>query len=94
MTIAQTVLDQLGGNKFRAMTGARDLVTAGNGLQFRLPRFAGLRVRYVRIDLTADDLYTVKTFDTNVKEIACAEGVYADRLRATFTALTGLDTSL
>lgn len=94
MTAAETIRQQLGGSKFTAMTGARDFVNTGCGLQFRLPRIAGCRVRYVRIELTPADLYNVKFYDTNVRELATAEGVYADQLRATFTEQTGLATSL
>lgn len=39
-TIAQTILTQLGGNRFLAMTGAKQLVDLGNGLQFAIGRGA------------------------------------------------------
>ena len=39
-TIAQTILTQLGGNRFLAMTGAKDLVNTGKGLQFAIGRGA------------------------------------------------------
>lgn len=95
MTVAQTILDQLGGNKFRVMTGARDFVNAGNGLQFRLPRgMAQHAIIYVRVELTPADLYTVTFFDRNVRTVLTRENVNADQLRRVFTDTTGLDTSL
>lgn len=106
MQIANTVLAQLGGNRFRAMTGARDFVglspTADflGGLQFGLPaRLACNGVNKVQIFLTASDTYTVKalkvkpkTWEVEVK--GEAEHVYFDTLQATFRDLTGLDTHL
>ena len=37
MTIANTILEQLGGNKFIAMTGAKNFVSDGNTLRMTLP---------------------------------------------------------
>ncbi len=36
--IAKTILEQLGGGRFMAMTGAKNMVAIENGLQFDLPR--------------------------------------------------------
>ena len=33
MTVAKTILEQLGGNKFRMMTGAKNFMGFSNGLQ-------------------------------------------------------------
>ena len=38
MSIAQTILQQLGGNAFVAMTGSRNLLDCGSSLRFNLPR--------------------------------------------------------
>ena len=38
MEIANTILDQLGGNKFLAMTGANHLLADGNTLRMTLPK--------------------------------------------------------
>jgi hypothetical protein len=94
MTIAQTILDQLGGQRFRVMTGARDFVNTGKGLQFRLPRIASNGIRYVRVELTPADLYTVTFINARLQTVLTREGVYADKLREVFTDATGLDTSL
>ncbi len=44
-TIAQTILTQLGGNRFLAMAGAKQLVDLGNGLQFAIGRGATITER-------------------------------------------------
>jgi len=100
--IADTIIAQLGGNQFRAMTGAKDFTFGERGeLTFGLPaRFAKDGINKVRVTLTADDDYTVEFFRINmrakemVKTIATEEGVYCDTLRSTFTRVTGLDCTL
>ena len=37
LTVANTILQQLGGNKFRVMTGAKNFVGSNDALTFRLP---------------------------------------------------------
>lgn len=100
MNIAQTILAQLGGNKFLAMTGARNLVGDAHcergSLSFKVGKNAN-GVTHVRITLTTADLYRVESLKVRgmtIATLATADGVYADQLRATFTAQTGLDTSL
>lgn len=69
-TIAQTILAQLGGNRFLAMTGARLLCDLGDGLAFNLPRGAKNKANKVCIRL-AGDLYRVTFYSirgTNVTE--------------------------
>ena len=36
--VAKTILEQLGGGKFIAMTGSRDFIDLGNGLRMNLAR--------------------------------------------------------
>ena len=38
MTVANTILNQLGGNQFLAMTGCKNLLGFENGLQMRIPK--------------------------------------------------------
>ncbi len=96
--IAQTILAQLGGNRFIAMTGAKDLGWADNYLRFKLPRGAKKGINYVKITLTGDDLYDVQFMKLlGVKtpvEVANHTGIYADQLKEIFTDETGLYTSL
>ena len=98
--IASTILGQLGGNRFRAMTGAKEFVSTERGLRFKLPRgFAKNSINFVHIQLTEADLYDVGFYSEargglSLVERAAHEGVYADALRQLFTAETGLETSL
>jgi hypothetical protein len=94
--IASTILRQLGGNKFLAMTGAKYLVAGDNFLQFTLPN---RKINSVVVRLDGDDTYTMlfnkKTnMGIDIKPIASATGVYADQLQNVFTDKTGLYTSL
>ena len=99
-TVAKTILAQLGGSRFVAMTGASSFTSDAKTLSFRIPSNNRKRIKGVRVELTPDDLYTVTflkqrskpTFE--VVEVAKHEGVYCDQLREIFTAETGLYTSL
>lgn len=90
--VAQTILSQLGGNKFLAMTGAT-VSREGDDLHVRLPRY-----RTVIVKLTAADDYTVELVKMNSKTYAITrktvDGVYCDNLQEVFTSLTGLLTRL
>lgn len=96
--IAATILQQLGGNQFRIMTGARGLSTTSNGLTFKLPsRFAKDGINVVVVDLNALDLYDIcfsKERGSTVVRVAEFFDVHAEDLRRLFTETTGLDTHL
>lgn len=97
--IARTILAQLGGSRFTAMTGARNMVDLGDGLRFDLPRGAKNRANKVAVRLTAADLYDVQFMHFNRSTLDCKtvgeqSGIYAEDLRRIFTAETGLETSL
>ena len=96
--IAKIILAQLGGNKFRVMTGAKSFVATDSGLGFRLPsRFAKNGINVVKITLTPDDLYNMqfaKLIGSKFKVISEVEGLCWEDLRCQFTAATGLDTSM
>ena len=50
MSTAKEILNQLGGNKFIAMTGARNLGATENSLCFKLPRgFAKDSINFVKV---------------------------------------------
>lgn len=100
--IAQTIHRQLGGSRFNAMTGARDLVAGEKSLRIKLPsNFAKSGINFVEITLDPSDTYTltygkirkVQRIPT-YKQIGETAGIYADQLRRTFTEITGLDTHL
>ena len=95
MEIARTILSQLGGNKFIAMTGARNLAAGNYFLSFKVGRNAK-NVTHVRITLTDYDDYTMEfmTIRKSSVTIYRREGVYCDNLQTVFTSETGLDTHL
>ena len=98
LTVANTILEQLGGRRFIAMTGAKHLAGAANSLSFQLPsRFATDGINAVRVTLDPSDTYTVKFFKcwgTKIKELGEVSDVYAADLRRVFTERTGLDCTL
>ena len=94
MNVAETILSQLGGNRFVVMTGAKNLLKDHNALSMRLP---SRKVTHVRITLDPSDTYTVlflRMRGYQVTEVARVSDVYADSLREVFTRYTGLETSL
>jgi hypothetical protein len=98
--VAETILKQLGGNRFIAMTGVKNLISSKNSLSFKIPRNL-TRANRVEITLTPDDLYTVSFFfismnssgDIRKDDIKTFEGVYFDQLPEIFTEVTGILTS-
>lgn len=94
--VATEVINQLGGNKFVAMTGARDFVYDSNSITFRLPARMS-KGTHVRITLTGRDDYTIELFRIKAYApdiVGKSEGVMCDNLRRAFTEVTGLATSL
>lgn len=59
--VPKTILDQLGGNKFVAMTGAKNFVGDGRTLRMTLPRNASPANR-LYITLNGLDLYDMRFF--------------------------------
>ena len=97
MNVAQSILSQLGGKRFCAMTGASQFVASDNMLKFKIGRGATNKATHVRVTLDESDTYTVEFFSirgVNVKKIISHEMVYADQLCSVFTAQTGMDVSL
>ena len=100
MRIANTILEQLGGSKFTAMTGARNFSAVRNGLLFAIPGgrgFAKSGINVIQIDLDPNDTYTV-TFSRlragKRTEISKHSDIYAENLCELFERETGLRTSL
>lgn len=98
MQVAHTILDQLGGSRFVAMTGAKQLVALERGLQFKIGSGAVNRANTVKIELDASDTYTVTFYRVRGLDVVRIgeplQGVYADQLQGAFTASTGMDTHL
>lgn len=98
MEIAHTILSQLGGNKFIAMTGAKNLGASENGLSMKIMRNAK-KVTHVKITLNGKDLYDVEFMKINnrsfeITVLAKFEDAYAEDLKGIFESSTGLYTSL
>ena len=97
MNIAQTILSQLGANRFIAMTGAKNFVASKNALHFDLPRGAKNGINKLNIELAGDDTYTLKFYKLralNLTMVETVRGVYADTLQNVFKQVTGLNTHL
>lgn len=107
--VARTILEQLGGNGFVLMVGAKHLTAIEGGLSFKLPsNFAKDGINHVEVILTPMDVYTVKfmrvriqrgedgniDLDRSVKIVDVHEDVYADSLRDVFERVTGLATRM
>lgn len=108
MNVANTILEQLGGNRFLAMTGANHLVADGSTLRMTLPKNAS-KANRLYITLDGDDTYTMRFFrftagrlnrktytwtDDKIQEVELISGVYCDMLQDIFTATTGMITRL
>ena len=108
MRVADIILEQLGGNKFLAMTGANHLLSDGNTLQMHLPKNAS-KANRLWITLNTDDTYTMNFFKftagrLNKKNFSWTEdkrvdvkeikGIYCDMLQDIFTSVTGMYTHL
>lgn len=100
--IPGTILEQLGGPRFVLMVGARSIAGCERTLSFRIGRNRP-GVTHVTIELNGLDLYDLDF--TSVRSRGHGLGMYrrtvarvfglgAEQLRATFTTVTGLETSL
>ena len=99
LSVAQTILQQLGGNKFIAMTGAKEFVGGTEFLGFKIPKNMSTANRVTIKYYPARDMYEVDfiksdRYGLNAKTIKTFDNVYADQLRQIFTSVTGMETSL
>lgn len=96
MQVAQIILNQLGGNKFLAMTGASHLSADDKSLHMKIGRNAK-KVTHCSITLNNQDTYDVAFFKcgkTKSDKIAEYQDIYAESLTTVFEDVTGLRTSL
>lgn len=108
--IANTILNQLGGNRFIAMTGSRDFIAIKDGLRMGLARNAS-KANKLDIVLNSDDTYTMKfyrytpwrystrggkftEYPEKITTVKEFTGVYFDQLQELFTNVTGMYTRL
>ena len=100
MAVANTILQQYGGNKFRAMTGAHSFTASkekGGALTMKLPHTNGATkgVKYVKtVHDPATDTYDVHMLGRTGDVKHSVSGIYADQLQSHFKHHTGLDTHL
>lgn len=98
MEIANTILDQLGGNRFQVMTGAASFTATGQGLSMLLPSsLTKNRIRGIRIELAGDDTYTISAYSIRGVDRRLADertGVHCENLQSVFEDVTGLLCSL
>jgi len=96
--IAVTILRQIGGKRFVAMTGSHDFINLGNGLRMSLSRNKTSANRLEIIYDAGADLYNVRfyrqsfsqTFEVKIKDIKTYAGVYCDMLEDIFSDVTGM----
>tara|TARA_B100001996_G_C18627131_1_gene580234 strand:- start:407 stop:712 length:306 start_codon:yes stop_codon:yes gene_type:complete len=97
MRVAKTILEQLGGNKFCAMTGAKNLGGTEDSLSMRIGRNSS-NSNYLKITLNMMDLYDVKfsklTRKFEEKSVTEYNNVFCDSLVEVFEKHTGMYTKL
>jgi hypothetical protein len=99
LQVANTILEQLGGNQFVRMTGAHHLLGDETSLRLTLhPHSAHNGITRVVITLTPADTYTVQFWSIRKgftpRLVAEHDDVYFDMLQDIFEQATGLYTSL
>jgi len=95
--VANEIYRQLGGNRFRVMVGAKNMVSTENGIRMRIGRNK-TNANFMEIVLNKSDLYDI-TFAkvTKMGEMKSMKGydnVYNDMLVSLFESHTGMYTSL
>ena len=97
LIVAETILKTLGGNKFRMMTGAKNLAGDENSLSMRIGRNSS-NSNYLKITLTLDDLYEMEFCKLgrygDKKSVKTYDLLHWDCLTEVFTEHTGMYTSL
>ena len=95
--VARIIWEQLGGNKFRVMTGAKNLLNTGDGLAMRIGRNSS-NSNYLKITLNSMDTYDMTfaklTKMGELKSVSEYNNIYNDMLTDIFTSHTGMYTSL
>ena len=106
--VARKIIEQLGGNKFFAMTGAKGLLSEENKLHMTLQKNMSIANK-LTITLDPDDTYSMKFYkftmgrlnmktfvysENKEKEVKTFKGVFADQLQDIFATVTGMYASL
>lgn len=100
LEVAKVIYQQIGGARLKVMTGARDF-TAHNdkcgALAFKLPRFVGVKINYIKIILNQNDLYDIefsKVSKTAINSVSNLTDIFAEDLVDCIESETGLCLSL
>jgi len=102
MMDANVLFRQLGGNRFRAMTGAKDFMKDGNSLRMKIMK-NNTGGNHLIITLNSNDLYDMrfeshrlnrKTYELTIKVKAEETNIPASNLQRVFTELSGLYTRM
>ena len=97
MNVAKTILEQLGGNKFATMTGAKNFVDCGDALSMRIGRNK-TSSNYLKITLNMMDLYDVRFSRVSLKggerSVTEYNNIFNDQLVEVFEKHTGMYTKL
>ena len=97
MTVAKTILEQLGGNKFRVMTGAKHFGATEDSLSMRIGRNK-TSSNYLKITLNMMDLYDVRFSRVSPKggerSVTEYNNIFNDQLVEVFEKHTGMYTKL
>ena len=95
--ISNEIYRQLGGNKFRVMTGSKMMVSTENGIRMRIGRNK-TNANFMEVSLNGLDLYDVTfaklTKMGEMKSVKTYDNVYSDMLVSIFESHTGMYTTL
>ena len=97
MSVAREILNQLGGNKFRVMTGAKNFMGCSEGLVMKIGRNSS-NSNYLKITLNSMDLYDMEFAKVSrmgeKKSVTEYNNVYNDSMVEVFEKHTGMYTKL
>ena len=97
MSVAKEILNQLGGNKFRVMTRAKNFMGFSEGLVMKIGRNSS-NSNYLKITLNSMDLYDMEFAKVSrmgeKKSITEYNNVYNDSMVEVFEKHTGMYTKL
>ena len=97
MRVAEEILSQLGGNRFRVMVGAKNFAGTDNSLRMRIGRNK-TSSNYLKITLNMMDLYDVRFSRVSPKggerSVTEYNNIFNDQLVEVFEKHTGMYTKL
>ena len=95
--VANEIYRQLGGNRFRVMTGAKNMVSHEFALSMKIGRNT-TNANFMVVELNGNDLYNVTfaklTKMGEMKSVKEYDNVYNDMLVSIFESHTGMYTTL